>query len=646
MARGSTANLLGLGAALAVSLASGVASAEGAWVAADGQRVRAGDRHLAAGAADRLDAAGRLALSGLRGEVLSFQVIVEASAEPLDGVRVELEPRSPGALDAVRVERFVEHYVEVASRSANDQRPEESLGWSPAARPPDHEQLGWVPDALIPVEVAPPFRPYPMRVEATRSAAVWFDLAIAADAEPGRRESTLRVTTARGEIGVIPLELEIVAATMPYRAVSFFAYYGTYELESRFGEAPLDVEKQLWQLLHAHHVDATPSGMVTPEAIERVRPALDGTLFTREHGYEGPGPGVLPGLVILGTYGELGDASEDGVRRVRELVQRLPAGIEDVVLYAVDEKCDSPRGPGWRRALREAEDPILERVLVAHTCSRDPAAQDVDLVLTTAPTFRPPRGRRANAPRLWAYNGALPGAGPMVLDAPLTSMTANGWIAASYGVPRWFFWETTFYNDDNPGGRGPVDPFLSAETFHNKDGDRVLYDGLLVFPGQQRGRLPPSKNHDRAGELFVGLDADHRGVFPSMRLKALRRGIQDAGLYALARAHRPGAADAIVERVVPRAMADVDIDEATPWELSARRLEEARGELRRLVPAAPPSSPGQVLAALAGAPEALGRGAGGPRRDKTRWAVGGALLALLTAVLWFDGAHARRARGR
>src|SRR5262249_46721972 len=154
----------------------------------------------------------------------------------------------------------------------------------------------------------------------------------------------------------------------------------------------------------------------------------------------------------------------------------------------------------------------------------------------TADEFDP---RAANAARsqgklVWVYNGALPRTGTLLLDADPTSLRASAWIAARHSVDRWFYWETTFWNDGNRGGHGPIDPFVTAENFHNHHGDASLGDGLLLYPGAQTG-------------AFALHSFGFAGLLPSIRLKNLRRGIQDAGIYALARAAHAEEADAVVD---------------------------------------------------------------------------------------------------
>jgi hypothetical protein len=506
-----------------------------------------------------------LTLTALRDEVVAFQVILQAGDAPLANARVDLELAAPG----VTVERFVEHYVLVAERSRGKDAGE-SLGWFPAARPEDAAILGQVPDALVPVDHAPAWRPYPMAAAAGKNAAVWIDIGVAADAAPGRHEGWLIVSADGGLAMRVPIALEIGGPVLPYRAVSLFAAYDNDALTGRL-EDPAGAERQLWQLLHAHGLDALVD-LRRPEDVGKVAGALDGTWFDAAAGYHGPGVGVVPAVVALGAYGALGDPEPGKRPLVVALAAAIPEAIQDVFLYAEDEDCKSPRGPGWRKLL--AEGPALPRpVLVAHSCSEPPAGQDVDLVLQVAEAFnvRDASAARDHGRRVWVYNGRLPRAPTLLLDAPASAAAAFGWIAATHDVDRWFLWMTDFWNDDNRGGKGPIDPFTTVASFHNKDGDVALLDGLYVYPGTQKG---PFATHS------VGVP----GVLPSMRLKRLRRGLEDAGYLALAAASDPGAATRISEAALPRALDEVTEGEHRVWPDDGIGFAVAREQLRALIP--------------------------------------------------------------
>ena len=74
-------------------------------------------------------------------------------------------------------------------------------------------------------------------------------------------------------------------------------------------------------------------------------------------------------------------------------------------------------------------------------------------------------------------------------------------------------------------------------------------------------------------------------VYPSVRLKNLRRGVQDAGYILLARDRDAKATEAIVARMVPSALSKAR--GAASWSSDARPWLDARRELLALVMRAP-----------------------------------------------------------
>ncbi len=589
-----------------------------------------------------------LRLEALRDEVVAFQVVVSASEGSLNGVEVELNDFvSPLAgSPSIESERFVEHYVTVDERS-HSRHQGESLAWFVGARPDGPEYLGPTPDALIPIQNAPPWAPYPLRVESEHNGAVWVDLRVPGDAGRGVHHSTLRIYNRhspftpheRELLATVPIEVVVGGARLPYRAVSFFAYYGTQELKSRFGTTdftqPNAIEQQLWQLLHAHHVDAM-AYLVSHQDASRIRSALDGSWFRPSAGYHGPGIGVPPAVVSVGTYSAFKGPTPKKLERLRKLLRAIPDGIEDVFLYASSEDCENPNGPAWEKLLEDR--PEFSRVVVGQACHEDPSGQNVGLVLVPASQFdvaTAHAAREANK-AVWIYNGRLPRTAPMMLDSPLRGWIANAWISASYDVGRWFLWESTFWNDDNRGGQGVTDPFVSAETFHNADGDSCLYDGLLLYPGQQRGVVPESRHRSDQGQVIRGRDVGFPGVLPSMRLKALRRGIQDAALFLLARQVNASAADRVVHKQIPRALSETNRNAPAPW--LAEHFGPARAKLRAIIgygetPVVEREQHGRWLTDARAARFLPSAPSGGPPRQRTSVVVGCvlALLALLGA---------------
>jgi hypothetical protein len=236
-------------------------------------------------------------------------------------------------------------------------------------------------------------------------------------------------------------------------------------------------------------------------------------------------------------------------------------------VYAADESCDSAAGAGWSQAIRAAGD---LPVRVGWTCSERPSGQPVDIPMVFASAYDQAAAQEATAAgkRVWIYNGQLPSTGAFLTDSWTLSLRANAWIQATHGIDRWFYWESTFWNDDNKGGKGPYDPLVTAETFHNQHGDHCDGDGVLVYPGMQVGGAYRS--------------AGWAGVFPSIRLKQWRRGIQDAGYLELARSVDRTKADAIAKDLVGTALSKAQPG-APGWPTEAKPWVDARRKLFELI---------------------------------------------------------------
>jgi hypothetical protein len=324
-------------------------------------------------------------------------------------------------------------------------------------------------------------------------------------------------------------------------------------------------------MLHAHRV-APMHDATSPEDVARQRDAL-----TRAAG---------DAVLTIGAYGGLGAPDASKLARVEAIADAAASagvlGSADVFVYADDERCASPWGRQWRDLLRSSRDPEVRRIRVAWTCSSDPAEQPVDIPILLA-RYDTARANvaRSRGKEVWLYNGVLPRTGTFLLDADAVSPRVNGWLAAIYGIRRWFYWESTYWYGRR--GDAPIDPFFEPETLHNEDGDWANGDGVLVYPGRQE---------DVFREHSLGFD----GVVPSVRLENWRRGLQDGGYLALARARDRGAADAVARALIPAAFDEARPGRRPSWAprgaafLDARRalLAIATGKTSGPAPALPP----------------------------------------------------------
>jgi hypothetical protein len=591
-------------------------AAPAVWIIDDGEKIKQDAQSLpfASGASNPVWAPGKAAqLVALRNETVSLQVVISADAAAASGVTVDLDGlagpggalirNDAGATDPTSyvgrpIERFVEHYFDI-QRASGGKDPSASLGWASGSGP-SPAWTGLVPDALIPVEVAPTWDPYPMNVAASQNAAVWIDITVPATQAPGTYTGSIVVKSGASTLATIPLELEVAGATLPDTPVKTMLFYDPSELSRRIGTGAS--EERLWQLYHRHRLSAMHGAITTGDA-QSALAALDGTEFTSAHGYAGPGEGKGDGILSLGTYGGYGAPNANALAQVTGVADLLGQhGLfptTDVFIYAIDESCNSSYGPDWKSLLAGSTDPNVAGVKVGWTCSDNPASQQVDVPIVGAWSYDPTLAAQAAAAgkKVWIYNGQRPESDAFFTDTPATAPRANGWIAAMAGIDRWFYWETTFWYDDNHGGHGAYDPFTTAETFHNSSGDYCEGDGVLVYPGKQV---------DVFTDHSVGLD----GVIASIRLKNLRRGIEDAGYYQLAHTADAAKAEAIATALLPTVLSAASDGSPVSWPASGQPWFLARKALLALIPQQAPVVATESAETEAGVTVGLDAGAG------------------------------------
>ncbi len=152
------------------------------------------------------------------------------------------------------------------------------------------------------------------------------------------------------------------------------------------------------------------------------------------------------------------------------------------------------------------------------------------------------------------YNGSRPGSGSFMTEDDGVALRELPWGQYKKKINRWFYWNSTYYHDFQNGG-GDTNLFSQAQTFggppHLDDdygqtaGDYGNGDGVLLYPGTDA--------------VFPANSYGVEGPIASLRLKAWRRGIQDADYLALAAARNPAAVDEIVNQMVPKVLWEVGV---------------------------------------------------------------------------------------
>jgi hypothetical protein len=189
--------------------------------------------------------------------------------------------------------------------------------------------------------------------------------------------------------------------------------------------------------------------------------------------------------------------------------------------------------------------------------------------------------------RFYMYNSNRPGSGSFAVEDEGVALRELAWGQYKMGVDRWFYWESTYYNNDQ-GNTGQTNVFQQAHTYGDFDEvDEVLAetgwnylngDGVLFYPGIDT-RFP----EDSYGVM---------GPFASLRLKHWRRGIQDVDYLALAAEIDAERTAQIVNEIVPKVLWEVGVsDPEDPtwvladisWSTDPNVWEAARAELADII---------------------------------------------------------------
>lgn len=497
-------------------------------------------------------------LRAARNEVVAFQVVIEAGAEALSGVNVKVE----GDLEAT-VNLFRERYVPIAGY--------------------------WYADPLVPFE-APGAVPFDIPdsecgIEGQRNQAVWVDVYVPPDASPGQREAAV-VVTAEGQQEVrLRLLLDVIPITLPteVHVDCDLNTYGNFMLKMAGTEDHTSaecraVERRYLQLAHDHR--ATLS--ITPYT-------QGGEVY----------PGFAPPLTGEGSAMRVTDWSDydahlgpyfDGSAFEDCLLPARPAS-HAYLTFNLDWPC-SFKHYGTDRYREENQ--AVARQIVAHAKEKGWTATEFQIYYNEKPSF----GHfpfEMDEPRTQQDLDALAYVSsvirPAIADCSPArfvfrmDITEYDWLEPQLGdkidlfnvsagidltfAPWHRVWRQTsgWYNIPSIqmhqaqgarawfyGGAGRIDFNLLVNRRYAHRAWRWRADGFCLWCADWWGSGDPWTSGELGHRGFdfiyypgkaVGVD----GPLPSLRLKALRRGLQDYEyMWLLSRKHEGGrlAADALL----------------------------------------------------------------------------------------------------
>jgi hypothetical protein len=169
--------------------------------------------------------------------------------------------------------------------------------------------------------------------------------------------------------------------------------------------------------------------------------------------------------------------------------------------------------------------------------------------------------KRSDTVARWTYQSGPPRGGSMVLDAATPGTRTWGWIAWRWNIPLWYVWNALYWHDrhnrkDVPLPGTPLVATRDPVSFDDGE-DHGNFDGVLALPAEG-------------------------GCTRTLRLAAIRRGLQDKALLDLAATCHRAQAETLAAQVVPRALGDAPKGSERSWSADESDWERARRRLLEL----------------------------------------------------------------
>jgi hypothetical protein len=550
-----------------------------------------------------------VSLSAARNEITAFQIIVARnSAAPLKKVNVEIgELTGPNGakIGGANVDLYKEWYVNIEKRSGQNF----SLG------------LGWYPDALIPCshwtgKLFPKSYILPFGVPDQlnnisldqQNQALWVDIYVPRDraqAPPGIYRGPVTVSSSGGRT-TLQVSLKVWDFSLPDEN----HVGGDIHTDTELHTFTPDLELKYYQLIRRHRlvmgeIGYAPDIQVTGTKVDidwtkydrQLGKYLDGSAFTKEHGYDGPGYGLPIELLVTPfdayptndyydskhvgfPYGKEWkfyrpwpiELPDEGVTpeytavwkdTFRQFEQHIEQHTEwkntkfIVFLLSLDESYDEgsvQKMLYYGGLMKEAGASRLKfRIDGSYPMdTMDRLAKVVDIVILGVRSYVPDRVKnlRKSGVDDWFYTGMGN------TDGDPLGCRALGWVSWKYGAKSWAIWEMDFNS---------LRAWQYPATYSEHNGEVENGQGFLVYRGETMGLEEP---------------------VASIRLKLMRRGSQDYEYFWLLSQKKGGKkqADDFAGSVIHEPLGTNETwGSAGMWKHDAEEWEQARIRMGDLI---------------------------------------------------------------
>lgn len=575
-----------------------------AWVLGDGEKVFREDNSHPDRNGNSIWDGKTIRLRGLYNEVLAFQVIVEA---PLEGTKsVEVSVDNPVQKESGKaiggntlkygpagtIEIFSEHYLQVIDST-------KALWFYGSKSSAPEVMTGWIPDPLIPTDAFRGRGGFPLDIPSVgvkdkkfinkkfQNQGFWIDIHLPRDQKsfkPGIYKGSVKIIEKGKTFREIPLEITLLPAYLTDKNPTNIWLFNDNYAQYFQGMSKENFDIMIKFEAHRHRMNLSGGFKVNSmpfnaDSMNAYKPYLDGSAFTPKNGYNGPGEGTSEAIFPIGMYGTkvLGDTKEELWKQSDLWVDWFEKNAPSITyfLYIIDEPT-APAYPfikekaGWLKS-----NPGPGKKLPVFTTShyQDELNDYIDIWAGfDGADMKYVKQLRDKGGDYWFYNGVRPRTGTVILEAKAADFIVNCWIMYKYGISEWFIWESTVWT----GGSGRMRAGLHQRLFSDP---LVFINDSLNFAngggsGFYPGRMPYYPDEDR------GLNQ----ILSSVRFKEIRRGQQDAAIMWMAeqKAGRDKVLK-IINRIVPKAMYEVDTNDKVPWSETGDEYDRVRQELLDLL---------------------------------------------------------------